>query len=160
MDVLAFILVLVLAFANGTNDVSKAIATLVGSSVTNYRTAIAWGTSWTVAGAASAALVAGAMINTFSIGLTHTGTIIPRLVSLAVLIGAMTWVLVASRIGLPVSTTHALTGAIVGAGVVGLPTDALIWSAIGKKIGLPLLLSPFFALAVSLMLHPSIWLLA
>ena len=40
---LTYLLILVLAFANGTNDVSKAIATLIGSGVTNYRTAIAWG---------------------------------------------------------------------------------------------------------------------
>ena len=58
LSVLTFSLVLVLAFANGTNDVSKAIATLVGSGVTNYRTAIAWGTLWTMIGAATAAFVA------------------------------------------------------------------------------------------------------
>ena len=40
MEFLAFILVLALAYANGTNDVSKTIATLVGNGVTNYRTAI------------------------------------------------------------------------------------------------------------------------
>jgi PiT family inorganic phosphate transporter len=46
MDIplLAFALVFALAFANGANDVSKAIATLVGSEVTDYRSAIAWGT--------------------------------------------------------------------------------------------------------------------
>jgi phosphate/sulfate permease len=44
-------LILGLAFANGTNDVSKAIATLVGSGITNYHTAIVWGTVWTVLGA-------------------------------------------------------------------------------------------------------------
>jgi len=50
-SLLTFALVLALGYANGTNDVSKAIATLVGSGVTNYRTAILWGTAWTVAGA-------------------------------------------------------------------------------------------------------------
>ena len=54
LSILTFFLILVLAFANGTNDVSKAIATLVGSGVTNYRTAIAWGTFWTMVGAAAA----------------------------------------------------------------------------------------------------------
>ena len=44
MELLTFALVLALAYANGTNDVSKAIATLVGSGVTNYRAAILWGT--------------------------------------------------------------------------------------------------------------------
>lgn len=155
-----YCLVLALAFANGTNDVSKAIATLVGSGVTNYRTAIQWGTVWTVAGAAIAALVAGAMVNTFSNGFVPTGTAIPPAVTLAVLTGSLGWVLFASRTGLPVSTTHALTGAIVGAGAVAFTGDGLVWAAIGKKIALPLLVSPFLALGVSLIVHPAIRLLA
>ncbi|MFO0718409.1 MAG: inorganic phosphate transporter, partial [Nitrospira sp.] len=73
-SLLTFALVLALGYANGTNDVSKAIATLVGSGVTNYRTAILWGTAWTVAGAGFATLVAGAMVKTFSNGLLQTGT--------------------------------------------------------------------------------------
>ncbi|MGH7166143.1 MAG: inorganic phosphate transporter, partial [Nitrospiraceae bacterium] len=107
-------LVLALAFANGTNDVSKAIATLVGSGVTNYRAAIAWGTVWTVVGAGASALVATAMVTTFSSGLIEPGVATPPELALSVLVGSMVWVLLASRTGLPVSTTHALTGAIVG----------------------------------------------
>lgn len=160
MDLGVLLLVLALAFANGTNDVSKAIATLVGSGVTNYRAAIWWGSLWTVAGAGAAAFLAGAMVKTFSNGLMQTGTAIHPIVTLAVLIGAMAWVLFASHTGLPISTTHALTGAIIGAGLIALPGETLIWSAIGKKIGLPLFLSPFLALAVSLIVHPAIRLLA
>ncbi|MBI5673266.1 MAG: inorganic phosphate transporter, partial [Nitrospirae bacterium] len=77
LSVLTFSLVLVLAFANGTNDVSKAIATLVGSGVTSYRTAIAWGTLWTMIGAATAAFVASAMVKTFSSGLIQPDLAIP-----------------------------------------------------------------------------------
>lgn len=160
ISLLAFALVFALAFANGSNDVSKAIATLVGSGVTDYRSAIAWGTVWTVVGAASAAFVAGAMVKTFSHGLVQTGTIIEPAATLAVLTGAMTWVLFASHTGLPVSTTHALTGAIVGTGFVAFAGEGLIWAAIGKKIALPLLLSPFFALTVSILVHPAIRALA
>jgi inorganic phosphate transporter, PiT family len=61
-----FVLVLFLAFANDANDVSKAIATLVGSRVTDYRTAILWGTVWTMIGAGLSGLVATAMVRTFS----------------------------------------------------------------------------------------------
>jgi len=160
ISLLAFALVFALAFANGANDVSKAIATLVGSGVTDYRSAIAWGTVWTVIGAAVAAFVARAMVNTFSHGLLQSGTIIEPAAILAVLTGAMAWVLFASRTGLPVSTTHALTGAIVGTGLVAFAGEGLIWSAIGKKIALPLLLSPFLALTVSLLIHPAVRALA
>lgn len=156
----AFILVLALAYANGTNDVSKAVATLVGSGVTNYRAAMLWGTAWTVVGAGASAFVAHAMVKTFSHGLIQAGTVIQPAVTVAVLIGAMTWVFFASCTGLPVSTTHALTGAIVGTGFIAFSGEGLIWPAIGEKIVLPLLLSPFLALTASVFIHPLIRLLA
>ncbi len=156
LSLLALLLVMAMAYANGTNDVSKAIATLVGSGVTDYRTAIIWGTAWTVAGAGLSALVADAMLKTFSAGLIQPGIATPPALALAVLLGAMGWVLVASRTGLPVSTTHALTGALVGAGLASIGSQGLIWPAITGKIGLPLLLSPVLALTVSFMVHPVI----
>ncbi|HYV31273.1 MAG TPA: anion permease [Candidatus Binatia bacterium] len=157
---LLLLLVLALAYANGTNDVSKAIATLVGSGVTNYRTAIIWGTIWTTVGAAASGVVAGAMLNTFSTGLLQPGVAAPPALAGAVLVGAIAWVLVASRTGLPVSTTHALTGALVGGGLVAFGTDGLTWTASTQKIALPLLLSPILALSLSLVLHPAIRVIA
>ncbi|MEW6247967.1 MAG: inorganic phosphate transporter [Nitrospirota bacterium] len=153
-------LVLALAFANGTNDVSKAIATLVGSGVTNYRTAIAWGSAWTVIGAGASGLMATAMVKTFSVGLLMPDVTPPPALAVAVLIGAMTWVLVSSRTGLPVSTTHALTGAIAGAGLAAFGSPGLVWPAVIEKIALPLLLSPFLALMISVLIHPAIRFLA
>lgn len=150
----AFLLVIALAFANGANDVSKAIATLVGSGVTNYRTAILWGTAWTILGAYMSGLVATAMVKTFSSGLIKPDLVPPVTLALAVLIGAMVWVLLASRTGLPVSTTHALTGAIVGAGLMSFGGDGLVWPAIVGKIALPLLFSPVMALTLSVLIHP------
>jgi len=150
------VLLLALAFANGTNDVSKAIATLVGSRITNYRSAILWGTLWTVLGACASGLVASAMVKTFSSGLIAPGRATPPALAVAVLTGAMSWVLIATQTGLPVSTTHALTGAIVGGGLAAFAGDALIWSAIAKKIALPLFLSPPLALALSFLFHPAL----
>src|SRR5262245_60225321 len=150
------LLLLILAFANGTNNVSKGIATLVGSGITNYRTAIAWGTAWTTVGACTSGLVATAMVHTFSSGLIDSGAAIPPALALSALLGSITWVLIASRSGLPVSTTHALTGAIVGAGLIAFDGLGLIWPAITQKIVTPLLLSPLLALAVSLLLHRAV----
>lgn len=154
VSIVAFVLLLALAFANGANDVSKAIATLVGSGVTGYRTAILWGTAWTVLGAVLSGVIATAMVKTFSQGLLAPGVSASPNLVVAVLVGAMLWVLVASRTGLPVSTTHALTGAIVGAGLIAFGREGLLWEGIGKKIVLPLILSPLLALALSLVLHP------
>jgi len=111
-------------------------------------------------GAALAVFVASGMIKTFGHGLVQTGTIIEPAVTLGVLTGAMVWVLFASLTGLPVSTTHALTGAIVGTGFVAFAGEGLIWSAIGKKIALPLLVSPFLAFVFSLLIHPAVRALA
>lgn len=160
LSLLALLLVMALAYANGTNDVSKAIATLVGSGVTNYRTAIIWGTAWTVAGVCLSAFVASAMLKTFSAGLIQPGLAVPPALAPAILVGAMGWVLVASRTGLPVSTTHALTGALVGAGLMSIGSPGLAWPAIAGKVGLPLLLSPVLALAVSFLFHPVVRLVA
>jgi PiT family inorganic phosphate transporter len=160
MEAALFALVFALAFANGTNDVSKAIATLVGSGVTDYRTALAWGALWTILGAGLSGLVASAMVKTFSQGLIEAGTVLPSAGGLSVLVGTIAWVLIASWTGLPVSTTHALLGGIVGAGCIALGSQALIWPSLFKKIVLPLLLSPLLALAVSLAIHPLIRVLA
>ena len=149
-------LILLLAFANGTNDVSKAIATLVGSGVTTYRNAIAWGTLWTMAGAGAAAFVATAMVKTFSSGFIEPNLVIPAAFPPSILSGAFLWVLFASTTGLPVSTTHALTGSLVGAGLLAFGSDGLIWATVLKKIALPLLLSPFLALGLSFFVHPRI----
>src|SRR5438093_7624656 len=88
---LLLLLLLPLAYATGTNDVSKAIATLVGSGVTNYRTAVMWGTIWTTVGAATSGVVAGAMLKTFSSGLLQPGVAAPPALAGAVLIGAIAW---------------------------------------------------------------------
>ena len=160
LPVLTFSLVLVLAFANGTNDLSKAIATLVGSGVTNYRTAIVWGTFWTIVGAAIAAFVATAMVKTFSGGFFQPDLVVPSTLAPAILSGTCLWILFASMTGLPVSTTHALTGSLVGAGLLAFGSDGLIWATVSKKIALPLLLSPFLALGLSFFIHAPIKLIA
>lgn len=131
-----------LAYANGANDVSKGIATLVGSGVTDYRRAIAWGTVWTAVGGVLGALFGGAMLATFGNGLLAPGTTPTFAAALAALIGAAAWVLLATRTGLPVSTTHALVGSLAGVAATAYGVDAVRWSALGGKVFLPLLVSP------------------
>ncbi|MBI1873175.1 MAG: inorganic phosphate transporter [Acidobacteria bacterium] len=131
-----------LAYANGANDVSKGIATLVGSGVTDYRRAIAWGTVWTAVGGVLGAVFGGAMLATFGNGLLAPGATPTFAAALAALIGAATWVLLATRTGLPVSTTHALVGSLMGVAATAYGVDGVRWSALGGKVFLPLLISP------------------
>lgn len=134
-----------LAFANGANDVSKGVATLVGSGVTDYRKAIAWGTVFTAVGGLLAAFFAGAMLSTFGKGLVAPGVTPTFAGALATLVGAAAWVAIATRFGLPVSTTHALVGALTGVAVAAHGIGAVQWSALGVKVFLPLLASPLAA---------------
>lgn len=138
-----------LAYANGANDVSKSIATLVGSGVSSYSRAVLWGTLWTAAGAALAIVAGAAMLTTFGAGLLNGTTELPGPVTIATLLGASGWIVFATRTGLPVSTTHALVGALVGTACWSQGTEAIRWSALGGKIFLPLLLSPLLALALT-----------
>jgi inorganic phosphate transporter, PiT family len=138
-----------IAYANGSNDVSKGIATLVGTGVTDYRRAILWGTVWTGLGGLVGSLLTGAMIGTFGKGFLASG-IAPTLpAAIATILGAAAWVGFATRAGLPVSTTHAIVGSVIGVGATAYGFSGVSWAVVGTKIGLPLLLSPIVALVIS-----------
>lgn len=139
-----------IAYFNGANDVSKGIATLVGSGVTKYRGAILWGTFCTGLGGLSGALLATAMIQTFGKGLLANGTVPTFTAALATILGASAWVAIATRTGMPVSTTHAIVGSVVGVAALAYGIAGIKWSALLGKIALPLLLSPVLALALTL----------
>jgi PiT family inorganic phosphate transporter len=138
------------AYFNGANDVSKGIATLVGSGLTNYRAAILWGTVCTGLGGLFGALLASAMVKTFGNGLLANGTVPTFVAALATILGASAWVAIATRTGLPVSTTHAILGSIAGVATIAYGSHGIRWSSLLGKIALPLLLSPVLALALTL----------
>ncbi|HEY6006572.1 MAG TPA: inorganic phosphate transporter [Anaeromyxobacter sp.] len=138
-----------LAFANGANDVSKGVATLVGSGVADYRKAILWGTAFTAAGGLLAVFFAGALLSTFGSGVIASGVKPTLTAALATLAGAAAWVAIATRTGLPVSTTHALVGALTGVAAVAYGSEAVRWSALGGKVLLPLLASPLASFLVT-----------
>lgn len=141
-----------LAYVNGANDVSKGIATLVGSGVTDYRLAIRWGSLWTAIGGLLGALFARAMMATFGNGLLVPGTTSTFAAALATLSGAAGWVLLATRTGLPVSTTHAIVGSLTGVATLAYGIGAVRWNALGGKILLPLVFSPFASLFLTALL--------
>ena len=154
LSVVLIALTLVVAFANGANDVSKGIATLVGSGVSNYRRAIAWGSLCTVIGGLTAAFASQGLVATFSgKGIVAQATGSPAFF-LSIAFGAIAWLAIATRTGMPVSTTHSLTGALVGAGIVQMGVHGLIWRALLGKIALPLVASPLIAFALLLLLLP------
>ncbi|MCI0353242.1 MAG: inorganic phosphate transporter [Acidobacteriales bacterium] len=146
---LVFVLGIAVAYANGANDVSKGIATLVGSGVTNYRRAVAWGTLWTGVGGIAGAFLAHAMVQTFGKGLLSPSVHATVAAALATIAGAALWVAIATRKGLPVSTTHAIVGSIAGVATAAYGFAGVNWTAAGSKIALPLALSPVVSLALT-----------
>lgn len=144
------VLILGLAAANGANDVSKGIATLAGAGVTRYRTAIVWGALATLGGSLLSLTVAGKMTALFTTGIV--GVRPSAGFALAVLAGALAWVVLATFNRMPVSTTHALVGAMIGVGVLFAPGALEWWSLLGK-VALPLLASVAVSYALSYLVN-------
>jgi PiT family inorganic phosphate transporter len=148
LNTLLFGFTLLLAFANGANDNSKGVATLYGCGGIGYRRALWLGTLSVAAGSLLSVFVAGELVRAFSAkGLVPDGLLDVRFLT-AVAAGAAATVLIATRIGMPISTTHALLGALAGAGVV-VAGDALDAATLAKGFALPLLLSPLMAVALA-----------
>ncbi|MBN3887984.1 MAG: inorganic phosphate transporter [Nostoc sp. JL31] len=141
-----FLATLFLAYSNGANDNFKGVATLFGSRTSSYQTAILWATFTTFAGAITATFLAGALIKNFSgKGLLPDAIANSPEFHLAVAIATGLTVLIATLMGFPISTTHSLTGALVGAGLVAIGLQ-VNFAALGTSFILPLLLSPIIAI--------------
>lgn len=149
---------ILLSFANGANDVSRGISTLIGSGV-DHRRALLWGSLWTGVGAVLSFFFATAMLETFTSGWIASEIRIDAMFGVAVGLGASVWVLLASRVGLPVSTTHSISGAIIGVGWFAFGAGNIQWMQLLNKIGLPLLFSPFIALALTFLLYRPLYFL-
>lgn len=149
MEYLVLALVLVLAFANGANDVPKGVATLAGCGVVKVRTALVWGTVTTVIGCLVSLQFASKMTALFSKGVVSAEPT-PAFAA-AVLAGTVAWVALATVYKLPVSTTHALVGALLGAGAL-FASSGVQWNALLTKVVQPLLVSILVAFLVSLIL--------
>jgi PiT family inorganic phosphate transporter len=153
ITILLIISVLFLSYTNGANDNFKGVATLFGSDTTNYKTALTWATVTTFAGSLCAVFFATLLIKHFS-----GKGLVPDMIAtspeflLAVSLGAGCTVLIATLKGLPISTTHGLTGALTGAGLMAVGFD-FNFSKLGTAFFLPLVASPLLALLLSLVFY-------
>jgi PiT family inorganic phosphate transporter len=151
---------LLVAFANGANDNAKGVATLVGSGMASLKPALRWANVTTLLGALAAVPMA-LYVNTALVKSFGGGGLLPKdfeiggAYLLAVGLGAAATVLLATRLGIPISTTHALMGALVGAGLVAVGPSRVVWSTLGVKLVLPLLLSPVLAGVATMAISPA-----
>lgn len=144
---------LFIAYTNGANSNAKGVATLYGSQAATYRGAIILGTAATLAGGLCSIYIAAGLLKSFS-----GGGLVPNEIAgspefmITVAAGAALTVQLATFLGLPVSTTHALTGGLVGAGYVAAGRN-FDFHILGSSFLLPLVVSPVLAAMMSLLLN-------
>ena len=168
-DVNAFLLVLAIAFGLfmafniGGNDVANSFGTSVGAGTLTMKQALVVAAVFEVSGAV---LAGGSVTETVRSGIVDLGgmAIDPlafALIMMSALLGAAVWLLLATKMGWPVSTTHAIIGGIVGAAVTtGISTGtggfAMVqWGEIGK-IAISWVLSPLLGGIASFVLFGTI----
>ena len=143
-----FLATIFLAYGNGANDNFKGVATLFGSDTTNYKIAIWWATLTTFAGSIASIVLAQALLKNFSgKGLVSEAIANTSQFNLAVALGAGLTVILGTVTGFPISTTHSLTGALTGAGLMAIGQE-LNFAALGKSFFIPLLVSPLIAIVL------------
>ena len=133
---LAAVFGLFMAWGIGANDVANAMATSVGSGAITIKQAIIIAAIFEFAGAV---LAGGQVTATIRKGIIDVSTLssTPELLvygMLASLLAAGIWLLIASRLGWPVSTTHSIVGAIIGFAMVGISMDAVKWTKVGSIV--------------------------
>src|SRR5438445_744474 len=154
MPTAILLIALVLAAVNGANDNIKGAAALFGAGVVGYGLAITLATLETAAGGVASIFLANGLLVAFSgkgIVPQDVATSLPFMLSVGV--AAALTVGVATRAGLPISTTHALLGALAGAGFGAVASNVHVAVAF-KEMLLPLLLSPAIALVLALAVVP------
>lgn len=145
---------LFLAYANGANDNFKGVATLFGSATTDYKRALVWGTATTFLGSIVALVLAQGLIATFSgKGLVPDSVVDLKSFSISVVLASALTVWLATKLGFPISTTHALTGSLVGAGWLASSAGVNL-SKLGSNFFAPLVVSPLLAIVCAAALYP------
>ncbi|NRD75309.1 inorganic phosphate transporter [Shewanella sp. VB17] len=126
-----------MAWGIGANDVANAMGTSVGSNAITIKQAIIIAMIFEFAGAY---LAGGEVTSTIRKGIIDSAYFVdsPELLvygMISALLAAGIWLILASALGWPVSTTHSIIGAIVGFAAVGVGADAVEWSKVAGIIG-------------------------
>lgn len=155
--VMAFAFGLCVCWGMGANNVANAMGTSVGSGAITLRRALLLAAVMEFAGAY---LAGGEVAATVSKGIIDSRLFepVPHLLlygMIGALLAAGIWLMIASMRGWPVSATHAIVGAVCGAGVAAFGVDAVNWETIAEIV-VSWLVSPVLGAIVALLLTLSI----
>jgi PiT family inorganic phosphate transporter len=134
-------------FLNGLHDAANSIATIVSTRVLSPRYAVGWAAFFNFI----AFLVFGLHVaKTIGTGIVAPNVITDQVI-FGALMGAIIWNVITWLGGIPSSSSHALIGGLVGAGVAHSGWTAIVWSGLGKTIG-AIFLSPALGFVLALLL--------
>ena len=133
LDSMAFVIFLVIValffdFLNGFHDSANSISTVVSTRVLSPKYAVIWAAFFNFA---AVFFVGTAVANTVGKGIIHLD-IVDNLLILSALAGAIVWNIATWYYGLPSSSSHALIGGLIGAGIAKAGTGTLVWPGIAK----------------------------
>src|SRR3954452_1576180 len=113
---------------NGLHDAANSIATVVSTRVLRPQTAVLWAAFFNFI----AFIVFGSHVaQTIGTGIVSADVIDPHVV-FGALMGAIAWNLITWYYGIPSSSSHALIGGLVGAGVAKAGVKVIVWNGLAK----------------------------
>ncbi|WP_311028896.1 inorganic phosphate transporter [Mesorhizobium koreense] len=134
-------------FLNGLHDAANSIATIVSTRVLRPQYAVFWAAFFNFI----AFLFFGLHVaRTLGTGIVDAGIVDPTVI-FAALTGAIVWNILTWIFGIPSSSSHALVGGLVGAGVAKAGGGAIVWSGLLKTTA-AIVLSPALGFFLALML--------
>ena len=117
-------------FLNGMNDAANSIATIVSTRVLRPQYAVAWAAFFNFV----AFLVFGLHVaETVGRGIVEADVVNARVI-FGALVGAIIWQIMTQRLGIPSSSSHALIGGLVGAGIAKAGISAVVWTGVCKTV--------------------------
>ncbi|OPY14587.1 MAG: Low-affinity inorganic phosphate transporter 1 [Syntrophus sp. PtaU1.Bin005] len=152
LDSLAFVIFLVAValvfdFINGFHDSANSIATIVSTQVLPPKYAVIWAAFFNFA---AVFFIGVPVAKTIGTGIIHPD-IIDNLLIFSALGAAIIWNLITWYFGLPSSSSHALIGGLIGAGMVKGGSSVLVWSGITKAT-IFIVVSPMIGMILGLAL--------
>jgi inorganic phosphate transporter, PiT family len=135
--VIVVVVALAFDFTNGFHDTANAVATSVSTRALSPRVAVLMSAALNLAGA----FVTTTVAKTVGKGIVDLNLVTNKAV-LAALLGAIAWNLLTWWLGLPSSSSHALIGGLVGAGLVQAGSNGVQWHGLAHKVVIPAVGSP------------------